>query len=400
MPASKLNLIFNLGANGWTETFYRAAATVEQAAQLDPAFLRATMRLRTDGVLLEASRSQEEGGLRPHFLDLARVRGLAPGDPHTTAICAHCRIDFAGGGNRPLHVRGIPYDWCKTDTKGRSRPPARFLDVLEEWFDHARRVGLAGRFRNRDEPWHNVTRLSPSEEFPGLVRAEVDDDFQPSQGEFVYFGQAGQFAVKAEKPYWVYASAPGELTLFAPWPGTHTEPMSRLRCKRLSFDYPAFDQIRFSHFGTYKPGAKYRPATWQEVQPGRIPFSPCMRIVDYLRRCYTCRLRFRLDDWEAAEKIRWFFVDSHLERKFSPPAIAAGPALTVVPFATPFGSRNWVLTEWPELPVGETWERTNYHGKQSSVLTGEGLAGAESVWRTGAAGALPALRYSPATGWP
>ena len=400
MTHSKLNLIYNLGDQGWTETFYRTSATVEAAAQLDAAFLRATMRLRTDGVLLEASRSQEEGGLRPHFLDLARVRGLAPGLPHTTAICAHCRIDFAGGGSRPLHVRGIPFDWVKYDKQGRGRPPQRFLDLLGEWFGHAQRVGLAGRMRRREEPWHNVTRLSESEEYPSLVRVSVGDDFQPAQGEFVYFGQAGQLAVRAEKPYWVYASSPGEVTLFETWPGTRDEPTSNLRMKRLAFDYPAFEQIRFSHFGTYKPGAKYRPASWQEVQPGRVPFSPCQRIVDYLRRCYTTRMRFRADDLEAAEKIRWFFLDFHLERKYRPPAIVDGPALKVIPFATPFGSRNWLVDEWPEIPVGETWERRNSHGVQTSVLTGEGLAGAESVWRTGATGGLPALRYSPSTGWP
>lgn len=401
MPIVKLNSIYNLADQGWTETFYRSASSVESGTNVDRDYLLASMAMRPRSAFLEATRGQEVVGYRRMFLDLADTQGQHDGSPGTANVSALCRIDFVGGGYRHIHVRGLPDSLVRMRRSGGDNPPAELLESLQHWFGHMQRLQFRGRLRSREEPWYTVRETSPTEDETPYVRVEVEGDFQPNVGSYVYFGEKGSLHLKPGRAYWVLESDPGSIVLYHPWlDGLPDQPGRGQRVKQLAFEYPAFESLDFVRYSAYRPGPRFRAASWEPFNPRQWPLSPCGRIVDYLRQAYICGMRYRVDDVGVLDNIRWFFPTHRYVISKPTDFIEARPPQTSIPFAHPFGSRNWDLDEWPEIPLGETYARQYHHGRQRAVLAGYGLAGAESIWREGAVGGLPPLKFSPKTGWP
>lgn len=400
MPFYGLTSIYNLPQNGWTETVYRETASAKEAANVDAEYLRAALAFRPQDVTFEATRSHEEFGLRRIFLDLVALNGLAAGTRDAATTKALCRVDYRGGGYRHFQVRGLPDRFVIRKSDGTPNPPKNFLDMLQVWFQNMQRLSFRGRLKNADLPWFKVReyRRDPDGDY---VQILTDGDFCPEPGSFVYFGEKGQWLLKGGRHFWVERSEPGAVTLWHPWPiPMGTFPSQGQRVRSLEFAYPEFETFEFVGYGTYKKGGVYRPMSFEPRRPRNVPVSTCQRIVDFGRKAYTVGMRFRQDDVGAIEPVRWFFLTHHLDRKFSPPAIVAEPPRTVIPYAHPFGQRNWDYNQWPELPLGEVEERQNTNGRQTDILTGEGLVGNASHWMTGAISSVTTGKFSPRTGWP
>lgn len=400
MPFYGLTSIYNLPRNGWTETVYREAASAREAADVDTAYLRAALAFRPAAVVLEATRAHEDFGLRRIFLDLVRLTGLAAGTRDAASTTALCRVDYAGGGYRHFQVRGLPDRFVVRKADGTPDPPKNFLDMLQAWFLEMRRLNFRGRVKNVTLPWFQVKeyRRDPDGDY---VQILTDDAFRPAIGSFVYFGKKGEWLLKGERHYWVEKSEPGAVTLWHPWPiPMDTFPSQGQRVRALEFSYPEFDAFEFVDYGSYKKGGVYRPMSFEPLRPRNVPVSTCQRIVDFGRKSYKVGMRFRPDDVGAVEPVRWFFLTHHLDRKVKPPAVVAGPPATVIPYAHPFGQRNWDYNQWPELPLGEVELRAYVDGRQTDVLTGEGLVGSANAWMGGAVSSVTTGKFSPRTGWP
>lgn len=399
--ACKVNLIYNLGPQGWTETFYRLSPTIPAAANVPLSFLQAAMKLRPHACTLEATRSQEVHGLRRIYLDFAQVGGLHTRRPDVASTAAYCWIQFAGGYGRPYYFRGLPDSLVRRTAAGIDNPPPELLAGIQSYFAAMQAADLRGRLRARSEPWHRVRKLVAGGDDGDLVRVEIDGAMDVQPGDFVYFGERKNLLVSPGKAYWVETVEPGAVTLFAPWPaGLVDQWTTGLRVKRLRYEYPPLESIEFRAFSSRQTGPRYHPMTWEPLQPRAVPISTCQRIVDYARQPYQVAMRFRAEDLGDEQNVRWFVPTQYLDRKFSPPLLTDGPRLTTIPYAHPFGSRHWELSEWPELPIGETGQRSRIRGRQRTFLTAQGLAGSESAWTDADATLDRPLKYSPATGWP
>lgn len=398
----KLTLIYNQQDQGWTETFYRTSDTTENAADLPAAFFRASVSLRSRKTLLEATRSQQEGGWRRTFLDLAEIPQTENIEPANRGVCALVWLQFRGGYGRHLYLRGLPKAWVTRAESGRPQAPRAFAQAMDAYFEQIQAADLRGRLRRRDLRYREVVAFQQNADNPAYTDVLLDGHLDAAAGQHVYFSVQSLPVVRSGRNYWTVASEPGRLTIFHPWPAGLKSPLpARGRVKRLAFEYPVFDYWQFRGWNTYQPGGVYVPASFEPLHPRLFPLSPCGRIVEFLRQCYQVRMRPRVDDHTVADWVRWYFPTQHLDIKvLDNPPLNTYPR-RVVPFAHLFGSRNWDLEEWPELPLGETYERTNWHhGRQRTILTGEGLAGRPRAWQVGTVGGDAYPLYDPRTGWP
>lgn len=101
--------------------------------------------------------------------------------------------------------------------------------------------------------------------------------------------------------------------------------------------------------------------------------------MEYLRTCYTARMKFSPDS-DVTFPIQWYFVPDDRP---------------VVPFEHAFGSRQYDLDE-PEPAIGERFEPRKWHGGQSPLPeTRCGLCGDKTQWLEGLKSTDP-----PAAVWP
>jgi hypothetical protein len=108
-----------------------------------------------------------------------------------------------------------------------------------------------------------------------------------------------------------------------------------------------------------------------------VPISPCGRVVDLLRSCYSTRMRFGTDPLQST-KITWYFCEDGAENLGIP---------------TPFNSRNYAEKgTWPELGEVEGARRDWADGSFPIPVPGtSGPCGDPAVWEFGYQGTIPPL---------
>lgn len=378
MPIYKVTLIYTLYDQGFTETYYRAANSARAATDFGgESGLSPWLEFRPRDCLIEAIRAQEVGELRRIYIRRVITRGGPYLDADVTSVCARLYINFDGGSGRHLYLRGLADHLVRRDVNGKDNPSDLFWQSLERLRRRMRELNLAGRRTVQTEKFR-LYSLSP---FPGnslFSIAAVDPAFKVAAGEYVDLGGPMVFGLPREKRFLVVeAETPGTVVISYQWPESlpaiTADLASWIRVKR--FDYPGFDDVRFSTFSKYSTRAKYRPASWAPLTPLVSVLNPCGSVVDYLRQCYTAEMRINRDDAATTVPVAWYFTDD----------LGGADRRRTVPYEHPFGSRNWDLGEEYETVLGEVYSpRPWYSGRAPVELSGIGICGSAAAWQNGA----------------
>jgi len=386
MGIYRLNFIYQLGNDGWTETYYREHDSARLASELGGYDnLKHWIEFRPTGVKLVAIRAQEVTGLRRVYLRELGLSGLADA-PDVVSTAAVLQLDFAGTAGRDLWLRGLADSQVKRRQGGLDNPQPALIAGLRGLSRTINELALLGRQIVNSHPWSYALSFGPDPDEPQVTRARVWSSFQAAPGDVVYFGHKA-IGLQPERGYLVIDRDGDELILVNPWP-TNTgviTPDKPIRVRKLEYVYPRLDGCKFKFFRKHTTGPAYRPVSWVADGIQRMPMHPCGRMVDRLRTCYQTAMRPFRHDIGVTVPVKWYFVPE------------GRPA---VPFEHPFASRNWELdSEYPTL-LGEIYERTHYAGRAPIDLNGVGLCGSREAWENGAGPAESIKPINPTTGQP
>lgn len=116
--------------------------------------------------------------------------------------------------------------------------------------------------------------------------------------------------------------------------------------------------------------------TWTAIEENSalVPYNPCGRGVDILRRSYKTQCQF-LDDDSPLQTILWY---------------NAAKNAPVLPFSSPVSSLDWATDPWTPTTVGEVWgaDRSFVNQRAIPFVTTDHICGGEDDW-SGHAKALP-----------
>lgn len=386
MPIYRLNFIYQLADQGWTETYYRFADSARLASHFgDPQHLQHWMDCRPHAAKLMAIRAQGVDGLRRVYLRELGLQGLFD-DPDVTCTAAVLQLDFAGTAGRHLWLRGLADSLVKRRFNGSDNPQPRLIQALSNLSRSIKELALRGRQIVNRHPWSHAFLFGPDEN-PQLTRVLIRENFAAVPGDYVYFGLGPVLGIRPERAYLVVDREPTELILANAWPENlgFQVPDKPVRVRKHEFDYPFLDGAEFKFFRKHSTGAAYRPVSWVADGLGRMPQHPCGRLVDRLRTCYATEMRPFRHDIAITVPVKWYFLEE------------GKPA---VPYEHPFASRNWELqTDYPTL-LGEVFERTHYSGRAPVELNGVGLCGSRDAWENGASPDETIKPINPTTGQP
>jgi len=408
MPIYQVTVIFSLKDQGWTETYYRESDSARNAANLGTPeqMVNTWLLFRPAATVLEAVRAQQVDGLRPMYLKLYRTWLMTDlVRPDVTAASAILRVNFVGGGFRHVYIRGVADEWVKRFGDGLDDPRGVLSLRLRDLIARYRELGFRGKRTLRREKFQ-ILRAFPHPTNPeSYTQIVCRNDFSVSVGETVDFLGPDLHRTKPilgvcrEKGYLVADFQPGLLTIVNPWPENLKDQTFRGNyVRRFEYDYPAFEDVEFVKFGTFRTSTRYHAASWAPDNPTASPINPCGRIVDYLRVCDRVRMRLFFDT--AAEiPVTWYFVNDPPRGPFEPlanppqtrPNIPGPVARHAIPFEHPFGSRHWDLANGlPQLLIGELYQpRTWYSGRPPVELDGGFACGDLGQWGVGASGGDP-----------
>lgn len=402
MPHYRVVFVFELGENGWTETYYRRAENAVAATDFTSRspFLIPWHTFRVPSARLAWVRAQEEGGLRRVHLrrvdgghgHFDRPRDLVP-------LSARVRFPMLGGGHRDLYLRGLADQLIRYHVDGSVAVPTRLGEAIENIGAAVREWGLRGRRRILHEK-HRMFSVGPNADFASWTTITTHDGWLPPVGERVYFGGPPHVAIDRERGYLVTARYAESFAVAHPWPLGMAEQPYRGWARLLEYEYPNLGEPVFADYTRHVTGKRYVPATWVPDWAPAAQLHPCGRVVDVLRtnEAYKCGMRFFELDPDLVLPVRWEFFDQHV-RLISRVnwTVEAGAPVQTVPYEHPFASRAWDLADEYETRLGETYARKWHRGKQTAVLSGRGLAGSRRAWEQGIDFTEPQVKTNPDT---
>lgn len=140
MGMYKIVVFYRLHAQGWTETFYREAASAVQASQLNWNFEGRAIALRAVGTEYMGHRASAVSGPREVFLSLPPAPLIAgivqhgDGAPDITAVSGLIRLHSQSGASRHLWLRGLPdANTIRESTGGASVPTAAYKQMIQQY---------------------------------------------------------------------------------------------------------------------------------------------------------------------------------------------------------------------------------------------------------------------------
>lgn len=271
MADFKVSYVFRSPNGGWTENFYDEATSIDEFGPLTIGELNAVLHFRGTGVVLQAKKVVEEGGLRrgkiiPVNEESNHGGTAAPKD--VAGVTAKLRLNFEGGGGRTLNVRGLADVDVEPSSSQNSKPSSYLLGRLNYYITWIK--GASNPYHGKvlvdsgsgGEPWANVISLSADPTNSAWTRVTMEENLSPPvAGNLVYFRGVDLTIL----PYLTgYFRVVGEITdehFSIPTLYREASPTTTLRnvqWRKALYEYPAIVSGAFQRFGTRDTAGPFR----------------------------------------------------------------------------------------------------------------------------------------------
>lgn len=165
MPMYKVTYIYRMGANGWTETFYRSANS-HYEAPFSGATEQRLLEIRGPGTVLQAIRVSDVAATRSSII-IEKNRRITPEvgtDQEVVSVAALTRFNTAALNRRHVWFRGLADFEVRTSSEGQSMPEESLLTDLNYIIGRLRTGSdqiYLRRLQGVDvNPWKVVDQLS------------------------------------------------------------------------------------------------------------------------------------------------------------------------------------------------------------------------------------------------
>lgn len=261
MAFFKVSYIFKSPVSGWAEIFYQQSNTLDDFTGVSADERQRIINPRAAGVVMQAKKITEEGGLRRSKIFRVNLPALATANSQgadPAGVTAKVRLNFSGGGGRVLNVRGMKDNATVPSASTEPEISSEGLAFLNDYI--ARLKSVSGTYLGKRlvsiavNPWQDVVSLQVDETNANWTRVNITTSATPPQpGDLVYFQGIDKLQVPWIKGIYRVVGTTSA-TRFS-IPTIYREPIAvttlrNVRWRLAEYEYPAIVSGNFMRWGT------------------------------------------------------------------------------------------------------------------------------------------------------
>lgn len=261
MAFFKVQYIFKSPVNGWNELFYAQSNSLDDFTTITQTEKNAVATARAAGVVLQAVKVTEEGGLRRSKIFNTNYQSGSSANSQGAdvgGVTAKVRLNFSGGGGRILNVRGLKDTATIPNASAAPDLSAEGLAFLAGYINFIK--GGADPYLGKrlvsiaSNPWQDVVSLQADETNANWTRVNITTSASPPQpGDLVYFHGIDPLQIPWIKGIYRVVGTTSAIRFSIPTlyrEPTEIATLRNVQWRPAEYEYPAIVSGAFLRWGT------------------------------------------------------------------------------------------------------------------------------------------------------